>query len=147
MSTWNHVTKDGGKTFQQMNERWKHVDNHVLYIDPNDTDYMLVGCDGGIYESFDGTKTYQFKDNLPVTQFYKVAVDNAQPFYNIYGGTQDNFSMGGPSRTRSAHGIVNSDWFVTQGGDGFESAIDPENPNIVYAQYQYGGLTLSLIHI
>lgn len=141
MSTWNHVSKDGGKNFEQMNERWKHVDNHVLYIDPNDPNYMLFGCDGGIYESFDGSKTYQFKDNLPVTQFYKVAVDNAQPFYNIYGGTQDNFSMGGPSRTRNANGIVNSDWYVTQGGDGFESAIDPENPNIVYAQYQYGGLT------
>jgi len=91
MSTWNHVSKDGGKNFEQMNERWKHVDNHVLYIDPNDPNYMLFGCDGGIYESFDGSKTYQFKDNLPVTQFYKVAVDNAQPFYNIYGGTPNLF--------------------------------------------------------
>ncbi len=141
MSTWNHVTTDGGKSFQQINERWKHVDNHVLYIDPDDPNYMLVGCDGGIYESFDGTKTYQFKANLPITQFYKVAVDNTEPFYYIYGGTQDNFSMGGPSRTRNGNGIPNSDWFVTQGGDGFESAIDPDNPNIVYAQYQYGGLT------
>jgi len=102
---------------------------------------MLVGCDGGIYESFDGTQTYQFKSNLPVTQFYKVAVDNSEPFYFVYGGTQDNFSLGGPSRTRSQHGIRNSDWFITQGGDGFESAIDPSNPNIIYAQYQYGGLT------
>lgn len=141
MDTWMQRTVNGGKSFQQFNEKWKHVDNHAMYIDPNDPNYMMIGCDGGIYESFDAGKTYNFKDNLPVTQFYKVAVDNSEPFYYIYGGTQDNFSMGGPSRTRNAHGIVNHDWFVTQGGDGFESAIDPQNPNIVYAQYQYGGLT------
>ena len=141
MDTWNMVSYDGGKSFQQLGEEYKHVDNHIIWIDPNDTDYLLVGCDGGIYESFDHAKTWNYKGNLPVTQFYKVVTDNAEPFYNIYGGTQDNFSMGGPSRTRNGHGIANSDWFVTQLGDGFESAIDTEDPNIVYAQYQYGGLT------
>ena len=140
MDTWLHWTTNGGKSFEQFNERWKHVDNHCMYIDPKDTDYLLVGCDGGIYESFDGGTTWNYKDNLPVTQFYKVAVDNDLPFYNIYGGTQDNFSMGGPSRTRSGNGIVNADWFMTHGGDGFESQIDPKNPNIVYAQSQYGVL-------
>ena len=141
MDTWNMVSYDGGKSFQQLGEEYKHVDNHIIWIDPNDTDYLLAGCDGGIYESFDHAKTWDYKGNLPVTQFYKVVTDNAEPFYNIYGGTQDNFSMGGPSRTRNGHGIANSDWYVTQLGDGFESAIDPEDPNIVYAQYQYGGLT------
>lgn len=141
MDTWMNQTIDGGKTFTQVNETWKHVDNHAIYVDPNDTNYYLVGCDGGIYESFDGSKTWNYKSNLPVTQFYKVTTDNSEPFYYIYGGTQDNFSMGGPSRTTSNNGIINADWFVTQGGDGFESAVDPENPNIVYAQYQYGGLT------
>ncbi len=141
MNTWNMISYDGGKSFQQLGEEYKHVDNHIIWIDPNDTDYLLAGCDGGVYESFDHAKTWDFKANLPVTQFYKVVTDDAEPFYNIYGGTQDNYSMGGPSRTRNGHGIENADWFVTQLGDGFESAIDPENPNIVYAQYQYGGLT------
>lgn len=140
MDVWIQVSYDGGKTFKMLGEDFKHVDNHSMWIDPNDTNYYLVGCDGGIYESFDAAKTWSFKSNLPVTQFYKVAVDNSEPFYYVYGGTQDNFSIGGPSRTRSGHGIVNSDWFVTNGGDGFESAIDPKNPNIVYAQAQHGVL-------
>ncbi|NIP80006.1 MAG: hypothetical protein GWM90_12595, partial [Gemmatimonadetes bacterium] len=70
----------------------------------------------------------------PVTQFYKVTVDNSEPFYNVYGGTQDNWSLGGPSRTLAEGGISNEDWIVTNGGDGFESAVDPEDPDIVYAQ-------------
>ncbi|WP_445386035.1 VPS10 domain-containing protein [Robiginitalea sp. IMCC44478] len=140
MDTWMQVSRDGGKTFKNLGEDFKHVDNHCLWIDPLDTDHLLAGCDGGIYETFDSAATWQFKANLPITQFYKVAVDNAEPFYFIYGGTQDNFSMGGPSRTTSGNGIANSEWFITHGGDGFESAIDPNNPNIVYAQSQYGYL-------
>ena len=140
MDTWLQWTTDGGKSFSSVNEEYKHVDNHCMWVDPQDPNYYLVGCDGGIYESFDAARTWNFKANLPVTQFYKVAVDNDLPFYNIYGGTQDNFSMGGPSRTRNGHGIMNSDWYITNGGDGFESQIDPNNPDIVYAQSQYGGL-------
>jgi len=140
MNTFAMVTEDGGKTIKRLGEKDKHVDNHALWINPNDTRHLLMGCDGGIYESWDGAENWHYKSNLPITQFYKVSVDNDLPFYNIYGGTQDNNSIGGPSRTTSASGIVNSDWFITNGGDGFESAIDPENPNIVYAQSQYGGL-------
>jgi photosystem II stability/assembly factor-like uncharacterized protein len=140
MDTWLSASKDGGKTFKRVGEVTKHVDNHCMWINPHNTDHWLVGCDGGIYETYDAAKTWAFKANLPLTQFYKVAVDNDEPFYNIYGGTQDNASMGGPSRTNTAHGIVNSDWYITHGGDGFESQVDPENPDIVYSQSQYGVL-------
>lgn len=140
MDTWLHHTEDGGKTIKKTGENDKHVDNHCIWIDPLDTDHWIVGCDGGLYETFDHANTWDYKSNLPIIQFYKVAVDNDLPFYNVYGGTQDNNSMGGPSRTINNHGIMNSDWYITNGGDGFESAIDPVDPNIVYAQSQYGWL-------
>ena len=140
MDVFNQISRDGGKSWTGLGEQYKHVDNHVIWVDPKDANYFLAGCDGGIYESFDAGKTWKFHGNLPVTQFYKVEVDNTQPFYHIHGGTQDNFSLGGPSRTRNGHGITNADWYVTSLGDGFESQIDPENPDIVYAQAQYGVL-------
>ncbi len=140
MDTWMKVSFDAGKSWNHVGEDTKHVDNHSMWIDPSNADHWLVGCDGGIYETFDAAKTWDFKKNLPVTQFYKVSVDNAEPFYNIFGGTQDNFSLGGPSRVTNSHGIVNEDWFITHGGDGFETQVDPENPNIIYAQSQYGVL-------
>ncbi len=133
-------TLDGGKTWKTIGLEGKHVDDHAIWIDPKDTDHILFGCDGGIYETFDGTKHWEFKPNLPVTQFYRVNVDNELPFYYIYGGTQDNQSMGGPSRTISRDGIVNSDWIMTVGGDGFFQAVDPTDPNIVYSEWQYGNI-------
>jgi photosystem II stability/assembly factor-like uncharacterized protein len=134
------VSTDGGKTFKALGEKSKHVDNHVIWIDPSNTDHLLVGCDGGLYETFDAAANWNFKPNLPVVQFYKVTTDNGYPFYHIHGGTQDNFSLGGPSRTLSANGILNSDWYFTSIGDGFETQVDQSDPNIVYAQSQYGGL-------
>ena len=134
------VSDDGGRTQRPLGERLKHVDNHAIWIDPKNTDYYLVGSDGGIYESFDRGANWNFKANLPVAQFYDLAVDNNAPFYNIYGGTQDNNSLGGPSRTRNNAGIINADWFVTNGGDGFRSAVDPEDANTIYAESQNGGL-------
>ena len=140
MDTWLHHTTDGGKTFVTTGEELKHVDNHCIWIDPTNEEHWLVGCDGGIYETYNHAKDWKYYDNLPIIQFYKVTTDNAQPFYNIYGGTQDNNSMGGPSASINNAGILNSDWYITCGGDGFESAIDPLNPNIVFSQSQYGGL-------
>ena len=141
INTYMGVSRDGGKTFMNLGEKSKHVDNHVIWIDPTNTNHYLVGCDGGIYESFDGAENWQFKPNLPVTQFYKAATDNGFPFYHIHGGTQDNFSLGGPSRTTSANGIFNSDWYYTSIGDGYETQVDQSNPDIVFAQAQYGALT------
>ena len=131
---------DGGKTLKKVNEVNHHIDNHAIWIDPDDTRHWLMGSDGGMYETWDDAKSWQFKENLPTVQFYDVAVDNATPFYNVCGGTQDNFSWCGPSRTRNIHGIVNSDWFVTTGGDGFRSQVDPVDANTIYAESQFGVL-------
>lgn len=136
----NKVSIDGGKTWKTLGESKKHVDNHALWIDPDNTDHLLSGCDGGLYESYDNGKNWNFKSNIPIAEIYKVSTDNAKPFYNVYIGTQDNNSLFGPSRTINSGGITNSDWKFTWGGDGFQSRVDPVDPNIVYSQSQFGGL-------
>jgi photosystem II stability/assembly factor-like uncharacterized protein len=140
MDTWLHHTVDGGTTWEKVGEDNKHVDNHAMWINPADTDHLVVGCDGGVYLSYDRGATWRFIANLPITQFYRVSVDTSKPFYYVYGGTQDNNSLGGPHRTLDESGISNEDWFVTVGGDGYETLVDPTNPDIVYSQWQYGGL-------
>ena len=140
VETISHVTRDGGKTWVPLSNNKRHVDDHAMWIDPDDTRHFLIGGDGGIYETYDGGADYLFKSNLPVTQFYRVNVDQSTPFYYVYGGTQDNNSLGGPSRNTSGTGVLSDDWFVTNGGDGFWSQIDPEDPNIVYAESQYAGM-------
>jgi len=140
MDVWMHVTNDAGRTFERLDSPNRHVDNHVLLFDGEDPDYLMVGGDGGLYESWDRGQSWRFVSNLPVTQFYRVGVDNSEPFYFIYGGTQDNSTQGGPSQTLSRHGITNRDWFVTVGGDGYQTRVDPDNPEILYSMYQYGGL-------
>jgi len=140
--TVSKVTLDGGKTWTNVGNNQRHVDDHAMWIDPDNTKHFYIGGDGGIYETFDEGKNYIFKSNLPVSQFYRVCVDNALPFYNVYGGTQDNNSMGGPSRNINKDGVVNADWKVTVGGDGFWVAIDPVDENIVYTESQYGNAAL-----
>jgi photosystem II stability/assembly factor-like uncharacterized protein len=135
-----HVTEDGGKTFRRMKETHKHSDNHALAFNPHDPDYLLMGSDGGLYESWDLGETWKYAANLPITQFYKVSVDYDEPFYNVVGGTQDNATQYGPSRTDNSHGIRNSDWRITVFGDGHQPAIDPTNPDIIYSQWQQGNL-------
>ncbi|HET9696439.1 MAG TPA: glycosyl hydrolase, partial [Terriglobales bacterium] len=139
-SVFLKVSDDGGKTIRNLGEKNKHVDNHVIWIDPENTNHYLVGCDGGLYESFDRAENWRWFENLPLGQFYRVSVDNSLPFYRVYGGTQDNSTWGAPSRSLSVNGITNADWEFIQGGDGFHSQVDPEDPNTVYAEYQYGNI-------
>ncbi|MFT6810275.1 MAG: photosystem II stability/assembly factor-like uncharacterized protein [Saprospiraceae bacterium] len=132
------VSDDGGKTFRILSEEEKHSDNHALAFRTDDPDYLLVGTDAGIYESFDLAENWSFFDNLPLVQYYKVAVNDAKPFYHVFGGTQDNGSHGGPSRTDNQHGIRNGDWYKTLGADGHQTVTEPGNPDIIYGEFQQG---------
>jgi len=139
-SVQSFISDDGGRTFSNVGERAKHVDNHYIWIDPDNTNHLLEGSDGGLYESWDRGRLWRHFTNLSVTQFYNVDVDNASPIYNIFGGTQDNSTLGGPSRSRGPQGPTNNDWFIVTGGDGFVARVDPTDTNIVYAESQYGGI-------
>lgn len=140
LETVSKVTMDGGKTWSDVGLNNRHVDDHAMWIDPSDTRHWMIGGDGGIYETFDDGANFIHKTNLPVTQFYRVNVDDTKPFYWVYGGTQDNNSIGGPSRNTSSGGVASDEWVVTLGGDGFWQAIEPGNSDIVYSAYQYGNI-------
>ena len=134
------ISKDHGKTFTNMSRSNQHSDSHALVFKRSDPNYLLIGTDGGLYESFDNTKSWKYVRNLPITQYFKIAVDDAEPFYNVYGGTQDNGSHGGPSRTISSDGIASADWWKTLGADGAQTATEPGNPDITYGEFQQGVL-------
>lgn len=140
MSNYSKVSNDGGKSWGPLSSAKKHVDDHAMAFHPTDPDFVLVGADGGVYMSYDRLKTWRFIENLPISQFYKVAVDDAKPFYYVYGGTQDNSTQGGPSRTDKSEGIKNKDWFLTLFADGHQPATTPGNPDIMYSQWQQGNL-------
>jgi photosystem II stability/assembly factor-like uncharacterized protein len=140
MDTFSHRSDDGGKTWSRVPITNRHVDDHALWIDPDNTEHLYIGGDGGVYETWDGGETWRHISNLPATQFYRATPDNDFPFYNVCAGTQDNFTLCGPSRTRYTDGITNADWWIAQFGDGYKAQFDPTDPNVVYAQYQYGGL-------
>ncbi len=131
------VSDDGGRTLAPLPTRNKHVDNHDIWVDPKNDNHYLVGCDGGLYESFDRAASWIFKANLSTAQMYDVAVSEDAPFYYVYGGTQDNNSFGCPARTKNA-AIVSGDCFITMGGDGFYSRVDPKDPDTIYANMQNG---------
>ena len=140
MDVGTQVSDDGGTTWRGLGERSKHVDNHVLWIDPRNADHYINGNDGGLYQSWDTGKTWIFFANLPIGQFYDIDVDNSAPFFRVCGGTQDNASECAPTATRNNIGITNADWFTTTGGDGFVSRIDPRDPNTIYSESQNGGM-------
>ncbi len=140
LDTYTKVSVDGGKTWKNLGLKERHVDDHAIYIDPENNNYIMIGGDGGLYESYDSGETWRFFENLPVTQFYRIQADNSEPFYWVYGGTQDNNSLGSPSRTTHSGGILNQNWIYLVGGDGYEPQIDPTNPDIIYAQWQYGNI-------
>ncbi len=139
METRSKISVDGGKSWKNIGNNARHVDDHAFWIDSNDEEHFMIGGDGGLYETFDGGKNFIHK-LIPVTQFYRVAVDNAKPFYWIYGGTQDNSSLGVQSNSLYTDGISKAEWDITLGGDGFWQAVDQENHNIVYSEYQYGNI-------
>lgn len=141
MDVFFHVSRDGGQTFDYLGTgREKHSDNHALWIDPNNGKHLIAGTDAGLYESFDEGSHWRHFPNLPVSQFYKLGLDNSEPFYNIIGGAQDLGTLIGPARTTNVEGVRNRDWFVPLGADGYDSAFDPEDPNIAYMEIQQGEL-------
>ena len=141
VSTQMSRSTDGGKTWSNMPTPGVHVDHHVIWPNPNDKNHIIIGNDGGLYESWDDGRTWRHFNNLPISQYYRVSVDNMLPFYNVCGGTQDNGSMCGPHRTRNTVGIRTSDWYNTGGGDGFTTRSDPEDPYFTYATSQNGNIT------
>lgn len=141
MDVFINVTRDGGKTFKVLGTgREKHSDNHALWIDSENGKHLLAGTDGGLYETFDEGATWRHFPNLPISQFYKLGLDNAEPFYNIVGGAQDLGTLIGPSRTMNTEGVRNQDWYVPLGADGYNSEFDPTDPNTVYMEIQQGEL-------
>ena len=136
-----HVTTDGGRTMKPTETgKTKHSDNHLVWIDPANPDHLLVGCDAGLYETFDDCVSFRHVPNLPISQFYRVTVDDSVPFTNILGGAQDLGTIMGPTRTMHVDGVRNHDWWVPLGADGYQVAFDPHEPDISYMEWQVGNV-------
>ncbi|MEK6239232.1 MAG: PDZ domain-containing protein, partial [Planctomycetales bacterium] len=139
-----HHSSDGGKTFDTNAGRGIHPDHHAMWINPRDGRHWILGGDGGLYVTHDRGANWEFIDDLPIGQFYDVGVDNRTP-YRVYGGLQDNGTWGGPSALRGSHGPTAADWFLVGWGDGFLCRADPHDPDLIYFESQYGGM--SRVHL
>jgi photosystem II stability/assembly factor-like uncharacterized protein len=133
------TSEDGGRTFVTNVVTRIHGDHHALWINPANSNHMLLGSDGGIHQSFDRGRSWDHFNTMPLAQFYEISLDNQKP-YMVYGGLQDNGSWAGPSGTLYQEGIGNDDWFRTGGGDGFYSVVDPKDPSIIYVESQNGNV-------
>ncbi len=134
-----YTSEDGGQSFRTDLVNRIHGDFHAMWINPANSDHLLVGSDGGVHLSFDRGRTWEFVNTLPLGQFYEISVDLEKP-YNIYGGLQDNGIWRGPSRTLYQQGIANEDWFLIGGGDGTYVQVDPTDTSTIYFASQYGNL-------
>ena len=134
-----HQTLDGGKTVNTAAASRTHSDHHAIWINPANSNHVLIGNDGGLAVSYDMSKTWNFLPNLPVGLFYHVSYDMATP-YNVCGGMQDNYSWCGPSQVRGTAGIGNHHWATVQGGDGFVVLQDPTDSRVVYSESQDGNM-------
>ncbi len=137
-STPVSYTRDGGKTVGNATVGI-HVDHHAMWIDPNEPSHIIVGDDGGVSQSWDGGGSWDFMNQMALGQFYEVSFDMAVP-YRVCGGLQDNGSWCGPSRRRNGE-LGNAFWFTFSGGDGFYTAQDPTDPNILYGESQGGRMS------
>jgi photosystem II stability/assembly factor-like uncharacterized protein len=133
------TSSDGGATWSGNIAGSVHVDHHALAIYPDDSRRLVLGNDGGLHQSYDQGETWFHYENLPLAQFYAVGVDMAEP-YNVYGGTQDNGTWGGPSRSGQRGGILAQQWYSVGGGDGFYAVPDPRDPNTIYGESQFGSV-------
>ncbi len=141
MDVFFQVTRDGGATFDNLETgRDKHSDNHALWIDPADTRHMLAGSDAGLYETFDRGRTWRHFPNMPIAQFYKVAVSQSEPFYELLAGAQDLGTLWAPARTTTIEGVRNDDWIFPMGADGYGVEIDPTDADVMYLMTQQGNL-------
>ena len=140
LGTALYISKDGGETFTGDGANSEvHTDHHAMWIDPKDGRHVVLGCDGGIYVTYDRGKKWDHHNHFAIGQFYHVGVDTNRA-YNVYGGLQDNGSWGGPSMVRDGRGPVNTDWFRIGGGDGFICLVDPDDPNQLYFESQNGSM-------
>ena len=132
-----HVSDDGGRSFREDLFEKVHPDNHALAIDPRDPKHLLLGTDGGTYQSYKAGEGWEHLSRMAAGEFYRINVDTQTP-YRICGGLQDNQNWVGPSRTSSKDGIVNADWISLGGGDGFYCVFDAKDPQVVYSESQSG---------